>query len=794
MIKTMWTIIWRNLFKNKVTSIINILGLTIGIATAMFIGLYVVNEKQADSGLPHADRTFRLLRTSNINGQPYDIGITSPPFADAIKQDFSLDVEATTRVLDGRSLVGIGDKRFEENDYYYVDENFLAFFGFSLIHGDPVTALSNTRSVVISSQMAKRYFGSEAKAMGQALRIDNTYDAIVTGVLAKPKAPSHLQFEILESNKELAQANWWTRWWNNNLCTYIRLKAGASPQALEDHLPTFMDKYFGAAFERNNARIDLRLQPISNVYFESEVRYDPMRHGDQKAVSIFILAAFLLILCAIANFINLATAKATVRSKVIGVQRVLGSSRWQIVGHVLTESLILTLLSMMIAVQVVSLSMPWFESLFGVTLQWQLPTFQLTAALGGIVLVIALAAGLYPGWLLSSFKMVNSLKGSTTAGEKNSARFRKALVVIQFVLSAGLLCGTFLIHQQMDFLASKSLGFDQEEVLTMRITSPDLYNNREQLRQQLKQQAGVQSVAFMNGLPGGHHDATSVQLQDQEKSIRMRTAFVDFEFVKTLGLKLVAGRDFSPQLASDSTKSVLLNEQAVSDLGLSKEAVLGKKILLTSFDTMPRRVIGVVKNYHFTSLHNSIEPLVISTAFRGRNVAVKVKGRQIPQLISKADQLWKELSAGWPFNYQFMDEHLAHLYENEQRQKRLFTLFTIIAIFISCLGMFGLAAFSTASRTKEIGIRKVLGASVIGIVALLSKNFLKLVLLAMIITTPIVWYLMNRWLQDFAYRIDIQWEVFVLVGLIAIFISFFTIGWQSLKAALTDPVQSLRDE
>ena len=787
-------ITWRNILKNKTTGLINLLGLTLGLTAAMLIGIYVFNEWQTDRWIPHADRTYRLLRVSTINGEPYDIGVTSAPFATSLKQDYPDDVEATVRVLDGSSLVKVGETQFQEEQYYYTDPNFLTFFDFPLMHGDAKTALSEARSIVLTLETARRYFGDEKEALGKTLQIDNDYDAVVTGVLAKIDNPTHLNFDLIESNVSLYDASFWTGWWNNMHCTYFRLAPEVSSTTFASRFPAFMDKYFGDDFARTNSRIDLKMEPIRAIYFASETRYDPMRHGNKDAVNIFFFAALLLLIIACANYVNLSTVQAIKRNKEVGVLKVLGSGRKSIIGQMLSESFLFTLVSVLIAIQVTTISLPYFEQAFGLNLAVQLPFRQTIGLLAGLVALITIAAGLYPGVFLSSFKPINALKGTSVSGDNFSGTIRKSLVVFQFVLSVGLLCSTFLIEQQLDFLSQKNLGFDKDHVLLMSMNSPEVFQNRTLFKEQLLRTPGIQSVSYTVGTPGGFHDATTVDIAELNKTIRMRTAFVDFDFVKTFELSVTAGRNFDNRLATDSNNVVLLNERAVAELGMTNEEVLGKEVVLTMFDNAPRKVIGVVKNYHFSSLRDEIEPLVVSTSFRGRQIAIKANGNAIPSVIAAVEKAWNNQSTAYPFTYQFLDERLNRLYQSEARQGQLFSMFAAMAIFIACLGMFGLSAFAASIRTKEIGIRKVLGASIVSIIGLLSKDFLKLVMLAFLIAIPFSWYFVDDWLNGFAYRITIQWWVFALTGITAIGIAFLTVSFQSVKAALVNPVQSLKSE
>lgn len=787
-------ITFRQILKNKTAGLINFAGLGIGLAAAMIIGLYVYNEWQTDKHIPFPDRTYRMLRTSNINNEPYEIGITSAPFAPALEQDFEAEIAETVRLLDGASLIGLGEDRFQEENYYYADANFLTFFDLPLLYGNPETALKDLHNVVVSKAIAQKYFGDEKLAMGQTIRVDNSYDAMITGVLDELPGPMHFQPDLVESTLELAQAGWWSSWWNNNLCTYLRLKEGQTAEALTPFLPGFMDKYFGEDFQRNGNRIDLRLQAVQDIYFAKDVRYDPMRHGNRQAVNIFFITALLLVVIACANYINLATAKAVERSKEVSIHKVLGSGRARIVGQMLTESFVLTLASVLMATLIARWAMPNFEQLFSVDFAVDLSTPLVVGGLACLTLVVSLLAGLYPGWMMSSFRPAATLKGATQAGDRHTAGLRKGLIIFQFVLSVGLLCSTIFVRQQLNYLQNKELGFNKEHVLLLPINNPDIYNKRENFRQQLLREPGVKEVAFLNGVPGGHHDATSVQVPEMNQNIRMRTAFVDLNFVSTLGLEVVAGRDFNPELSGDSTQVVMLNERAVADLGTTKQDILGKRVLLASFDTIPRTVIGVVKDYHFTSLHDAIEPLIIAPSFWAGSIAIKADGGRVPQIISAAETAWNAQAPDFPFDYQFLDERLDRLYQSEEQQGRLFALFAGIAIFIACLGMFGLASFAAATRTKEVGIRKVLGASVSSIVGLLSADFIKLVLIAMLIASPIVWYFMDGWLQNFAYRIDLHWWVFIAAGLGAMLIAMISVGYQSIKAAVANPVESLKSE
>ncbi len=784
----------RQFNRRKSYVLINLIGLTLGLTTAMLIGKYVMNEWYTDAFVPNAERTFRLVRVGEINLEPYDVGVTSAPYAPALESDYSDDIESTTRVLKGSSIVQIDNERFEETNYLYVDPNFISFFNLPLLYGDPKEALGEANRIVLTRQTAEKYFESAAAALGKILRIDNNYDAIVTGVFDDLPFQSHLEFDLVESNQSLYNLGFWTRWWNNSLVTYLRLNEAVSAENFNSRLPDFMDKYFGDDFARTGNKIGLKIQPLKDIYFASDTRYDPVKHGNRSGVMIFFFAAILLVVIACINYINLTTATAITRSKEMAIHKVLGSGKSVIIKRMLMESLLLTTLAILFALQLAYIALPWFSNLLGTTLNFEFPIWKLSLIIIALGLFVSFVSGFYPGLIMASFQPKKVLKGSAFSRNNSTGLFRKGLVIFQYALSTVLLCSTFLIYQQLNFLGSKELGFDKDQVLIIRSNNREIVRQSMTFKNELLRKPGIQSVSFMNGEPGGFHDATTIDLPSLSKDLRMRTAFVDFDYVTTLGLELIAGRGIQSNLASDSTESVLINEQALKDIGLAAEDILGQTLYMTAFDTLPKKVIGVVKNYHFSSLHDEIEPLVISYSPRTSMIAVKIQGDNITESIASVENVWTKMVPAFPFNYSFLDERLQRHYNDEIKQGQLFGFFAVIAIFIACLGIFGLAIFSASNRVKEIGIRKVLGASVLGIVVLLSKDVIKLVAISIIFASPIAYFFMDNWLDEFAYRINIHWGVFIIAGLIAVMVAFITVSFQSIKTALIHPANSLRSD
>lgn len=787
----------RKLAKNRLFTGLNILGLAVGLAAAAFIGLYVVGQWQTDRFLPEPESTFRVLRVSGLKDTPYEIGITAPNFAAALQTDFEGQIEETVRFMRDEALVRWGENQMlREKKVAWGDARFIPFFELKMYAGNPKTALEKPGSLVLTRATARRYFGSETKAMGQTLKIDNSIDAQVTGILEDFPANTHFDFELMLSMKTAETTRqYWTDWWNNCLITYARLKPGVQAQQVESRFEWFMNKYFAEDFATMGSPIGLRLQPLRRMYFSKDVRYDLIPHGNEAALKLFAFAALVLLLVAGANYVNLSTARATERSREIGVQKALGASVSGIRRQFLTESMLLTLAGVLLATLGLWLAMPSFEILFGSPSRLKIPDWAVGLLIPGIVLIFGLLAGFYPATLLASFRPVNALRGQLKAGI-GQERVRQSLVVFQFALSIVLICGTILIQRQLNFLAEKDLGYQRENILLVNMDNPDAYQKRSTFEALLKNTPGVAAFTRTGGMPGGFHDALNFQLQGRDEIAKMRVAYVDNDFSETFGIQVLAGRDFSREFASDSTEAALVNRSAALQMGYQPTEIVGKVIRETMFDSIPKRIVGVVADYHFSSLRDQVEPLVIMQATWAGNYAIRLdpNTQSIDKSIAAVEGIWKKLAPAFPFQYQFLDESLNRLYMGETRQGRIFSLFSALAIFVACIGMFGLATFAAAKRTKEIGVRKVLGASVAGITGLLAKDFLKLVIVALLIASPIAWYLMRQWLEDFAYRVEVQWWMFVLAGVLAMGIAGLTISFQSIKAALVNPVQSLKSE
>ncbi len=583
-----------------------------------------------------------------------------------------------------------------------------------------------------------------------------------------------------------------TTWINNGVYTYVLLAPHVSPRQVERRLPQFVEKYLGSDLKKYGFHWTLSLTPLKDVYFEN-VGFDDAKHGDKAVVYIFLSIAVLILLIACINFMNLSTIRAVDRSKEVGLRKVLGALRNSLVWQFIGESVLLTTISCIISVGLLLLAMPWLNQLLGYSLNVSWNSLPIYLFLIGVIIVVGFLAGSYPAFFLSAFSPIQALKGKLKLGKGGSA-FRQALVVVQFSISVFLLVGTIIITKQMSYVKNKQLGYNKEQTLMVRIDNNDIYQNMNVFKTDLQDQSVVQSVSLMSGEPGGFFDGHVFDVQDHAEKWNARTEFADFEFVKTLGLKIIAGRDFSSSFPTDTTDAVLINKTAAAKLGWTPQQAIGKWIQNTVRDNAKRRIIGVIDDFNFKSLKQSMEPLVISPGMDRRVALIKLKGGNIQAGIDAVNKAYKKVASAYPFEYSFLDEQFDELYKKDIRQQTILSVFAMLAIFVACLGLFGLASFTATKRFKEIGVRKVLGSSVQGIVILLSKDLLKPVLIAACIALPVGYWAMNKWLQNFAYKTSLSWWIFCLAALITFGIALITVSIKAIKAAIANPVKSLRTE
>ena len=804
MFKNYFKIAWRNLRRNKSFSAINIFGLSIGIACCLIIMLFVQDELSYDRYNKKADRIVRVVFRGSINGEKMKEANVMPPVAQTLKADYPEVVQAT-RLRTDAPLVTYDDKTFKENEFAFADSNFFQVFTLPFLKGDAKTALTQPNTLVISATTAEKYFGKK-DPIGKILSFNNTSFKI-TGVMKDIPANSHFHFNLIASMVTLPESRD-PSWMTSNFYTYLVLPKGYDYKKLEAKLPEEVAKYMGpqiqqafgmslAEFNKKGNGVGLFLQPLTDIHLHSDLNYDFEPGSDIRYVYIFGAIALFMLIIACINFMNLSTAGASKRSREVGIRKVLGSLKNELVRQFLLESILLTFIALLLAVVLVYLALPVFNELSGKELNLHFKNnLFLLFGLAGFGLVVGALAGSYPAFYLSSFKPVTALKGKISAGKK-SIGLRSGLVVFQFCISVILIVGTTVVYQQLKYIQNTKLGFDKDQVLVLHETGR-LDKNEAILRKQLLQDQRVENVSISGYVPVGPSNGNNNMVYTEDNSSQLVKAIkyhVDEQYIPTLDMKLEAGRNFSKDFATDSSATII-NETAAKTFGWGEKA-LGKT--LTGFknnqgEKITYHIIGIVKDFHFKSLHERISPLMMALGNNSGSIIVKVKTKDIAGLLASVKKEWSQFSNAALFSYSFMDDDFEATYRTEGKLSLILGIFAGLTIFIACLGLFGLVTFTAEQRTKEIGIRKVLGATVPNVVGLLSKDFLKLVIIANVISWPLAWWIMNKWLQDFAYRINISWWIFLLAGLAALLIALITVSFKAIKAALANPVESLRTE
>ena len=800
-------IAFRNLLKYKFISFINLFGLTVGIACCLLILTYIINELSYDKFHPEADRTYRVTRSfrnAETGEISLNLGTLAPPFAPLLINDFK-EIEKITRLLpNGQSPLRYEDKMFNESDIYWGDEHLFDFFKIKLTKGNPAKALKDPYSVIMTGDLARKYFGAE-DPINKMIRMDNQINLKVTGIYDPLPPNSHVHpriivsFNTLKDTAIYGEENLRTNWGNNSFLTYIRLPKNYDTRRLEKQFPAFLDRHMNEGGKYKTSQwTALALQKLTDIHLRSHLDYEAEENGDIKRVYVFSAIALFILLIASINYMNLSTARSALRAKEIGIRKVVGAQRKEIIAQFLSESVLVSWLAMILAFFLTWVFLPWLNKLSGQQLSIDiLSRWDIILPMLAVPFVVGLLSGIYPALFMSSFRPVEVLKGLFRVGGRTIS-FRKVLVTTQFAISIILIISTITVFRQMRYMQQKELGFDRTHIVNIPYYTT-LNDRFDAFRTELLSNSYIKNVGRSSRIPTGRLlDAMGARIKRSDTlepaNADIKFVSADQDFIQTYGVKIVAGRSFSRDFSTD-TGAFLLNQAAAKALGFkTDEDVIGKDF---GYGSRTGKVIGVFNDFHFESMHQKIVPLVLlvpRSANNYGNTSIKITGTNIPAALAHIEKTWHKFLPETPYQYTFLDENFERLYQSEERQKTIFTVFAFIAIFIACLGLFGLSAFAISQRIKEIGIRKVLGADVNTIVALLSKDFLKLVLLAAIIAFPIAWYAMDSWLQDFAYRIHVTWWVFVVAGIIAGIIAFVTISFQAVKAAIANPVKSLRSE
>jgi len=798
MLKNYFTTAFRNLWKNKAASFINIFGLTIGLTCCLLIGLYIRHELSYDDFQQKGDRIARVIMEYKFDGGNDLVkgNFTSVRVAPVFKRTFP-EVTDAVRMTQGQVIVQYKDKLIDEKAFMFADPSFFNLFSFKLLKGTPADVLSAPHKVILTESTARRYFGDE-DPIGKALKLES--DTIlyqVTGIMQDCPSNSQVKFDFLASFSSLGLgADYEKTYWDANYTTYLLLKDKSSIATLQAKITPFMKKEMAG----QGATVDFLLEPFASIHLYSPYTgFEP----NNSITYIHILEAVALMILVIACFtyVNLNTARSMERAKEVGVRKVIGAGNQQLFWQFIGESVLLCTIATILSIGAATVLLPSFNQLaekqLNASALFSLPVLGASILL---ILTVSLLAGSYPALILSNFQPVKVLKGSfknTGSGQW----VRKSLIVFQFSISVVLIVSTFIIQNQLSFIQNKNLGYNRDRILVLPMDKKML-DNFDVIKQEFKSNSNVLSVSRCVGTPvsivGGYNMRSAVMPENQQ--IAVTADPVDEDFIKTTGLHLVAGADLTLQDIKDAavpdqnkkTYHFILNESAAKLLGWTPEKAIGQRMFMDA--SRPGYVRGVVKDFNFSSLHDPIKGLILFPEMRGRRLLVKLKSGNIPQTISFLQSKWKALVPYRPFEYNFMDQDFNKLYSSEMRLGKVLDIFAGIAIALACLGLLGLSSYSAKQRIKEIGVRKVLGASVSNIATLLSMDFVKLVLVAVVVSSPIAWWLMDRWLQGFAYKTNISWWIFALSGLVAVAIAIITVSYQAIKTAVMNPVKSLRTE
>ncbi len=801
MLKNYFKIAWRNLLKHKLYTGVNIVGLTIGIVSCILIGLYVTQEISYDQFNINADRIVRVTMEYGGDGNVEKVAVTGTKAGPQFKRIFP-SVNTFCRTEKSSQIVACDNKMFDEKNFLFADSSFFKLFSFKLLQGNAQQALDVPDKVVLTKRTAEKYFGENTwqDAVGKTLRINNKKDYLVSGIVEDAPANSQIQFDFIASFSSLGVSKS-EDWWSANYVTYLLLNKPDDIGPLQQSISNYMKGEVARELNfTGSTYLTYHLEPLKRVHLYSSLEgLEP--NGNITYIYILSAISILILLIACINYTNLATAQSASRSGEIGVRKVFGAQKWQLFNQFISESFVVTFFALVLAIIVSMQLLPLFNSISGKSITARMLLRPLPLFLMFISgAVVALLAGSYPAIILSGSRPVDILKSGFRVSSSGGG-LRKTLIVFQFIISVFLIATTIIILQQLSFIQHTDLGYNKDQIIVLPVDN-EMRKNYDDIKKAISANRDVNSVsgAYESPVFVQWGDGIAVDNGGTKKELLVNAMPVDLNYINTMGIKIIAGSDYtlSDEQQMDTTNNnanlhytYMINETAAKALGWTPAEAVGKTISKGVTGT----VKAVVKDFHVASLHQPIKPVILFLDPKFvNNFFVKVSGKNIPATLKFLESTWKERVPGRPFEYHFLNEDYNHLYVAEQRTAQLFSIFSTIAIALGCLGLFALAAFTTMQRKKEIGIRKVLGASVFNITAMLSRDFMMLVFIAILIATPVAWYFMSRWLQDFAYRIDISWWVFLIAGCMALFIALITVSFQAIKSAMANPVKSLRME
>ena len=812
MIRNYFKVAFRAIVRNKLSSFINIFGLALAMSCSLMIFLYIKDELAYDRYNQNAERIYRVTRdfVSPDGSVNLHLGHVAPPFGPLLKNDFP-DFEYVVRTLQSRFLLAYQEngqeiKSFNEDNTFYAEPEIFKVFTIPVVNGNADKALADPFTLMLSEKTAKKYFGSE-NPIGKPLRVGNRYDVVVNGVFKDFPAQSHWHPDVLVAFSTLNDSTIYGRtglernYGNNSFGTYALVKAPFDKNKIESQFPAFLDKHLSAVAAGNNlpkpsSFTHLFLQKLTDIHLHSQLDSEVESNGSMKNVYMMGVIATFIILIACFNFINLSTARATKRAKEVGLRKVVGAFKNQLVGQYLSESILITSLALVLSVGFTFIAIGWLNEFTGKTLALNfISNWTLLIGLILFAIVVGVLAGIYPAFVISAYKPAMILKGQQGAA-KGKSGLRKSLVVAQFAISIALIIATMITYQQLQYLNNRDLGYNKDQVVSIRLFN-ELTPQYEAFYNELLKQSSIRNVSRSSRTPTGRllDSQGTAQIQKGDSlmntNVVLKNIRVDHDFFDTYEIKFTDGRNFSRDVKSDDSLGFVLNESAVAMMGVTPEQILTRDFV---YGGVRGRVIGVVKDFHFESLHEPIVPVVFQFGQFFNRISVKISSDKMQDGLQHIEKVWKEFIPHRPFEYVFISDQYKNLYDSEQKQGELFTFFAGLAILIACLGLFGLATFNTLQRVKEIGIRKVLGASVVNIVGLLSKEIVLLVLISNVIAWPVAWYFMDQWLDTFAYRININVVLCILAAVGAVIIALLTVSLQTIKAARSNPSDTLRYE
>jgi putative ABC transport system permease protein len=800
MLKNLFKIAVRNILKDRTYSAINVMGLTIGITCSLFLLMYILDELSFDRYHKNADNLYRIVSNIKEPDNAFTWAVAQIPLAEELRDNYPEVTNAVRFFGTQSTLYKNGDKQFTENEFFFADSTVFDMFTYPWIAGDQATALDNPFSIVLTEKIAIKYFGNATQALGQSLQNKQGEDFRITGVMKDVPLNSHFRFDALISRN--TRPDYQGSWGNFGVFTYIQLPEGYELTKMSASLDSVIKEKVNPIFDQFGIKIRYEMQRITDIHLHSKIQDEAEAGGDISYIYIFgAVAGFMLIIACI-NYMNLATARSANRAKEVGIRKVMGSQRFQLISQFLTESVVLALISLITSMILIYALLPGFNFLASKQLPFSyILQPKVLLSLLGVVLFVGIIGGSYPAFYLSGFSPVNVLKGKL-ASRGGTVIFRKGLVILQFSISIFMLISTLIVFDQLQFLRNKDLGFDKEHVIRIRLNDKPQRDKSQVLLDRLRQVKEVGGVGMANSSPGEGIGKLLLKVEDNEGKLTDRGVDLfgaDFDFVKTMGMKIVQGRDFSRDVASDTTYAVLVNESMVKRMAWTDP--IGKKFVFEDGPPGPdgdaeKRVVGVVKDYHQNSLYDPIEPLMIELRKRNSYVFVRTQEGDVRQSIAGVEKAWKEIFPDYAFEYDFLDQDFNSQYKADEKRSQIFTAFSGLTIIIACLGLLGLAAFTTEQRTKEIGVRKVIGASIGNLVFLVSREFFILVGIGTLLAFPFSWYFTESWLQNFAYRINLtgEWLTFVASAFLALSITFLTVSFHVIRAASANPVNSLRDE